>query len=141
MTAIGLCMQQVVTPIAVKQFPTSSAMAANSQTERSLCQLTQSSSSLRDDSEIQLQTYPRNRHNPSQVWRTSSHSHVWLCRGTARRQAQAEHKADVLAEENASLILELDARPTAKQYKSLRRQMDILERRLNESKAEAQGYA
>ena len=63
------------------------------------------------------------------------------CRGSARRQAQAEHKADVLAEENASLILELDARPTAKQYKSLQRQMDILERRLNESKAEAHGYA
>ena len=63
------------------------------------------------------------------------------CRGTARRQAQAEHKADVLAEENASLILELNARPTAKQYKSLQRQMDILERRLSESKAETQGYA
>lgn len=47
----------------------------------------------------------------------------------------------MLAEENASLILELDARPTAKQYKSLQRQMDILERRLNESKAEAQGYS
>jgi len=61
------------------------------------------------------------------------------CRGTARRQAQAEHKADVLAEENASLILELDARPTAKQYKSLQRQMDILERRLNDSKLQAQG--
>ncbi|KAL3157009.1 hypothetical protein ABBQ38_001262 [Trebouxia sp. C0009 RCD-2024] len=60
-------------------------------------------------------------------------------RGTARRQAQAEHKADVLAEENASLILELDARPTAKQYKSLQRQMDILERRLADSKADAQG--
>ena len=62
-------------------------------------------------------------------------------RGTARRQAQAEHKADLLAEENASLILELDARPTAKQYKSLQRQMDILERRLADSKADAQGYA
>lgn len=59
-----------------------------------------------------------------------------VCRGKARRQARAEHKADVLAEENASLILELDARPTAKQYKSLQRQMDILERRLNESKAQ-----
>ena len=59
-----------------------------------------------------------------------------LCRGKARQQAQAEHKADVLAEENASLILELDARPTAKQYKSLQRQMDILERRLNDSKAQ-----
>ena len=58
-------------------------------------------------------------------------------RGTARRQAQAEHKADVLAEESASLILELDARPTAKQYKSLQCQLDILERRLDESKAEA----
>ena len=71
---------------------------------------------------------------------SSSDSLHW-CRGTARRQAQAEHKADVLAEENASLILELDARPTAKQYKSLQRQMDILERRLDESKAEAQGCA
>ena len=40
----------------------------------------------------------------------------------------------MLAEENASLILELDARPTAKQYKSLQRQMDILERRLNDAK-------
>ena len=59
-----------------------------------------------------------------------------VCRGKARQQAQAEHKADVLAEENASLILELDARPTAKQYKSLQRQMDILERRLNDSKAQ-----
>ncbi|KAA6411758.1 MAG: hypothetical protein FRX49_13801 [Trebouxia sp. A1-2] len=57
-------------------------------------------------------------------------------RGKARQQAQAEHKADVLAEENASLILELDARPTAKQYKSLQRQMDILERRLNDSKTQ-----
>ena len=47
----------------------------------------------------------------------------------------------MLAEENASLILELDARPTVKQYKSLQRQMDILSRRLSESKAEAQGYA
>ena len=61
-------------------------------------------------------------------------------REAARREAQAEHKADVLAEENASLILELDARPTAKQYKSLQRQMDILERKLNESK-HAQEYA
>lgn len=59
-----------------------------------------------------------------------------VCRGKARQQAQAEHKADVLAEENASLILELDARPTAKQYKSLQRQMDILERRLNDSKTQ-----
>ncbi|KAL0019238.1 hypothetical protein WJX79_004955 [Trebouxia sp. C0005] len=60
-------------------------------------------------------------------------------RGKARQQAQAEHKADVLAEENASLILELDARPTAKQYKSLQRQMDILERRLNDSKTQGLG--
>ena len=58
----------------------------------------------------------------------------FCCRAAARREAQSEHKADVLAEENASLILELDARPTAKQYKSLQRQMDILERKLNESK-------
>lgn len=64
---------------------------------------------------------------------------VVKCRGAARRHAQAEHKADVLAEENASLILELDARPTAKQYKSLQCQMDILERRLDKSKLQAQG--
>ena len=47
----------------------------------------------------------------------------------------------MLAEENASLILELDARPTAKQYKSLQRQMDILERRLNEAKLQTPEYA
>lgn len=58
----------------------------------------------------------------------------WVHRESARREAQAEHKADVLAEENASLVLELDCRPTAKQYKSLQHQMDILERRLNETK-------
>lgn len=46
----------------------------------------------------------------------------------------------MLAEENASLILELDARPTAKQYKSLQRQMDILERRLTDAKADTQRY-
>lgn len=57
-----------------------------------------------------------------------------MCREAARREAQAEHKADVLAEENASLILELDARPTAKQYKSLQRQVDVLERKLSDSK-------
>ncbi len=72
----------------------------------------------------------------AKTWTGTDAVMLLLCRGKARQQAQAEHKADVLAEENASLILELDARPTAKQYKSLQRQMDILERRLNDSKAQ-----
>ena len=71
-------------------------------------------------------------HLPQQVQnKTTLH---WAHREAARREAQAEHKAEVLAEENASLILELDSRPTAKQYKSLQRQMDILERKLNDTK-------
>lgn len=44
-----------------------------------------------------------------------------------------------MAEENAALILELDARPTGKQYKSLQRQVEILERRLNEAKLLGKG--
>ncbi|KAK9820170.1 hypothetical protein WJX72_007055 [[Myrmecia] bisecta] len=52
----------------------------------------------------------------------------------SRHVAQAEHRADVLAEENASLILELDARPTVKQYKSLQRQLEILELRAAQAK-------
>ncbi len=46
----------------------------------------------------------------------------------------------MLAEENAALILELDARPTGKQHKSLQRQVDILERRLSEAKMQTQGW-
>lgn len=34
-----------------------------------------------------------------------------------------------MAEENASLILELDSGPTVKQFRSLQRQLEILERR------------
>ena len=47
----------------------------------------------------------------------------------------------MLAEESAALILELDARPTGKQHKSLQRQLDILERRLSEAKMQTQGWA
>ena len=38
------------------------------------------------------------------------------------------------------MILELDARPTGKQHKSLQRQVDILERRLSEAKMQTQGW-
>eukprot|EP00803_Ostreobium_quekettii_P000784 evm.model.scf_855.2 EVM.evm.TU.scf_855.2 scf_855:24944-33980(+) len=51
-------------------------------------------------------------------------------RQSARRVAEAETRAEKLAEENASLIMELNMRPTAKDLGSCHRQIALLERRL-----------
>ena len=49
-----------------------------------------------------------------------------LKREMARRVAHAETRADRLAEENAGLILELDARPQVKEVRALQRHVEIL---------------
>eukprot|EP00892_Ulva_mutabilis_P009660 jgi/Ulvmu1/7066/UM033_0126.1 len=48
----------------------------------------------------------------------------------ARQLAEACTRGDTLAEENASLLLELNARPAHKDYAALRREADILRQRL-----------
>lgn len=44
--------------------------------------------------------------------------------------AEAERRAEALAEENASLVLQLNARPTVKAFGALKRQLEALERQL-----------
>ncbi|BDA41633.1 hypothetical protein COCOBI_02-4140 [Coccomyxa sp. Obi] len=54
-------------------------------------------------------------------------------RTAARKVAEAERRAEALAEENASLVLQLNARPTTKAFGSLKRQLESLERQLAHS--------
>ena len=56
-------------------------------------------------------------------------------RASARRVAEAERRAEALAEESASLLLQLNARPTVKAFGALKRQLESLERQLARSHA------
>lgn len=69
-------------------------------------------------------------------WR-SQFSKSWVLGGStaARKVAEAERRAEALAEENASLVLQLNARPTTKAFGSLKRQLESLERQLAQSQA------
>ena len=58
-------------------------------------------------------------------------------RATARRLAEAQSRADALAEENTSLLLDLNARPTVKERASLARQVEILDANLRKAEAGA----
>ena len=51
-------------------------------------------------------------------------------RCTIRKMAVAERRAQVLAQENASLVLELSQRPSVKQVHGLQRQVQALQRQL-----------
>lgn len=53
----------------------------------------------------------------------------------ARRVAEAEKRAQALEQENAGLVLELNGRPSVKQLGSLQRQVDALQRRLQQQHA------
>ena len=53
----------------------------------------------------------------------------------ARKVAEAERRAEVLAEENASLVLQLNARPTTKAFGNFKRQVESLERQLAQCQA------
>ncbi|KAF5839020.1 hypothetical protein DUNSADRAFT_1797 [Dunaliella salina] len=55
-------------------------------------------------------------------------------RGAERRLAEAERRAHMLAEENASVLAELQARPTVQDLRSAKREVDILERQLSKLK-------
>lgn len=55
----------------------------------------------------------------------------------AKQLAEAKARADALAEENTSLLLDLNARPAQRDIASLRRQVEILEQRLRKSEAQS----
>ncbi|GMH32940.1 hypothetical protein BSKO_00774 [Bryopsis sp. KO-2023] len=51
-------------------------------------------------------------------------------REAARQKGESERRLECLTEENSSLLLELEARPTVKDMKSAQRQVELMERRL-----------
>lgn len=53
----------------------------------------------------------------------------------SRQLAEAQSRADALAEENTSLLLDLNARPGQRDVASLRRQVEVLEQRLRKAEA------
>lgn len=57
----------------------------------------------------------------------------------ARQLAEARTRGETLAEENASLLLELNARPGHKDHAALRREADLLRQRLAQAEARGAG--
>lgn len=57
----------------------------------------------------------------------------------ARQLAEASTRGENLAEENASLLLELNSRPSHKDHTALRREVDVLRQRLAHSEARQGG--
>ena len=48
------------------------------------------------------------------------------CRDALKAVAAAQRRAEMLAQDNAALVLQLNARPTAKQHSHLQRQVELM---------------
>ncbi len=53
-----------------------------------------------------------------------------LCRDALKAVATAQRRAEMLAADNAALVMQLNARPTAKQHSHLQRQVVAVQMRI-----------